>query len=93
MNVHHSAVRLNTDVYIHAINLTSTPTQTDNWCLVISTSATENDCDGSNETLSILQGSHYRGLTLSRHPTRSSIGSPRCRASRIFTRGTSASNC
>lgn len=73
MNARHSAVRLSTDVYIHTINLTSTPTQTDNWCLVVSTSATENDCDGSNETLSILQGSRYRGLTISRHPTRSSI--------------------
>lgn len=73
MNARHSAIRLNTDVYVHAINLTSTPTQNDNWCLVVSTNASENDCNSSNGVLSMLQGSRYRGLTISRHPTRSSI--------------------
>lgn len=60
------SVMRNEKVYIHTINITPTATQSNTWCILASTNATETTCSGSSNTLSVISGKEHRGLTISR---------------------------
>lgn len=59
------AVTRQQDIYVHIIGLSATPSQTDSWCLVVSTQSAVGSC-GDTDILAIVEGETIGGLTLSR---------------------------